>query len=156
MNVHRPEETTTFQLYAAALEGTEAQIAGLVEMFLDTGTSSVTSQATSKVRSGHNWLRCMRWLQRVKFQAVLKWTKMKMSHIPWEMKLTKKRKKTKKILQKKSALLPAYQMLQNMSTHCCDVSPRSQSNNPRVSHSCDVNTLFGEAAAHCRWRSPVL
>ncbi|XP_050747919.1 zinc finger protein 319-like isoform X1 [Gymnogyps californianus] len=115
-----------------------------------TGASSASSQAAAKVRSGHTWLTCMKEIQRAKFQAVLKWTKMKMSRIVWEMKLTKK---MKKILQKMSVLLPVYRMLQNRSLHCCDVSPSSQSSNPYASHSCEVNTLFGEAA-HLQLEEP--
>lgn len=51
MNVYRPEETTTFQLYAAALEGTEAQIAGLVEMFLVEVYRNKLCQFTSSIKS---------------------------------------------------------------------------------------------------------
>lgn len=71
----------------------------------------------------------------------------KMSQITWEIKISKKIWKTKKILEEMPVLLPVYQMLQHMTPHCCDINPDSQSNNPCVSHSCELNTLSGEAAA---------
>lgn len=61
------------------------------------GASSAISQAGSKVRLGYTWLRCVKLMWHVKFQAALKWTEVKMSYIALKMKI-----KTKKIFQKLS------------------------------------------------------
>lgn len=64
------------------------------------GASSAISQAESKVRSGYTWLRCVKLMWHVEFQAALKSAKVKMSYTGLEMK----RMETKKILQKMMSL----------------------------------------------------
>lgn len=104
------------------------------------GASSAISQAGSKVRSGYTSLKCMKQIWHAEFQAVLKWTKVKMSYIALEVKIMK----TKNILQIITVLLSVFQMPQNKESL---LSWRDPKHNPHASHSCERNTLFGEVAA---------
>ncbi|KAM6349850.1 uncharacterized protein O3Q21_014091 [Podargus strigoides] len=92
MNMHPLEEMATSQLSVAVAEGFEAQIAGLIEMFLVELYRWKLCQFSSSIKSK---IRTHLAYVHETNTAVLKWTKMKMSHTAWEMKLTKKIKKTK-------------------------------------------------------------
>ncbi|XP_074064756.1 uncharacterized protein LOC141503420 [Macrotis lagotis] len=158
VTVHLPEEITTSKLSASSVEGFEAKIASLVEMFLVEVyrcklcqfTSSIKNKIKTHVFNIHEQDGCHPSSEC-----------QEMSTDPDENdsynigdEISQENKENEENLEKMSFLLPMYRMLHNMSPECCDISLDNNSDNTHTPNTCDVNTLFEEESGQFHLEEP--
>ncbi|XP_026514539.1 zinc finger protein 879-like [Terrapene carolina triunguis] len=157
-NLHLPEEITTSQLYASATEGFEAQIASLVEMFLvevyRCKLCHFTSSIKNKIRTHMTNIHKQGRICHISECLEMGPDQDENDSYSIGDEICQENKENEENLAKMSFLLPMYQMLHNMSPECCDVSLGNHSDNPSVSHSSKVNTLFEEEAGQFQLEEP--
>ncbi|XP_068959666.1 gastrula zinc finger protein XlCGF26.1-like isoform X2 [Petaurus breviceps papuanus] len=158
VTVHLPEEITTSKLSSSSVEGFEAKIASLVEMFLVEVyrcklcqfTSSIKNKIKTHVFSIHEQDGC-----RPSSEC------QEMSTDPDENdsysigdEISQENKENEENLEKMSFLLPMYRMLHNMSPECCDINLDNHSDSTHTPNTCDVNTLFEEESGQFHLEEP--
>ncbi|XP_072459803.1 uncharacterized protein [Notamacropus eugenii] len=156
VTVHLPEEITTSKLSSSSVEGFEAKIASLVEMFLVEVYRCKLCQFTSSIK---NKIKTHVFNIHEKDECHPSSEGQEMSTDPDENdsysigdEISQENKENEENLEKMSFLLPMYRMLHNMSPECCDINNHRDSTH--TPNTCDVNTLFEEESGQFHLEEP--
>ncbi|XP_007488087.2 gastrula zinc finger protein XlCGF26.1-like isoform X1 [Monodelphis domestica] len=158
VTVHLPEEITTSKLSSSSVEGFEAQIASLVEMFLVEVyrcklcqfTSSIKNKIKTHVFNIHEQDGCH---PSSECQEISTDPDENDSYSIGD-EISQENKENEENLEKMSFLLPMYRMLHNMSPECCDMNLDNHSVSTHAPNACDVNTLFEEESEQFHLEEP--